>query len=84
MQEMLAKCGSQLVFNTIPKFKEIVVMNCAINALKGFLLTFYILRGENLQEDYIKDYKLGIGMEMHKKVQMIMILFKEFLSFFKR
>jgi hypothetical protein len=53
---MLAKCGSQLVFNTIPKFKEMVVMNCAINALKGFLLTFYILRGENLQEDYIKDY----------------------------
>jgi hypothetical protein len=59
---MLAKCGSQLVFNTIPKFKEMFIMNCAINALKGFLLTFYILRGENLQEDYIKDYKLARHM----------------------
>jgi hypothetical protein len=42
-------------------------MNCAINALRGFLPTSYIFRGEKLQEDYIKDYKLGIGMEMHKK-----------------
>ncbi len=73
---MLAKCDSQLVYNTIPKSKEGVTMNCAINALRGFLPTFYIFRGEKLQEDYIKDYKLGIGMEMHKKVWMIVILFK--------
>jgi len=50
VEEMLAKCDSQLVYNTVPKSKEGVTMNCAINALRGFLPTFYICRGENCEK----------------------------------
>jgi hypothetical protein len=47
---MLAKCDSQLVYITIPTSKEGVIMNCAINVLRGFLPTFYIFRGENCEK----------------------------------
>jgi hypothetical protein len=42
------------------------------------------LRGEKLQDDYIKLCKPKICMAMQKKVWMIFFLFKEFLTFFKK
>jgi hypothetical protein len=59
----------------------------------GFQPTFYIFRGEILQEDYIKDNKLGTYMTTQYKACMTAFLFKEFhatflfkklLSLFKR
>jgi hypothetical protein len=59
-------------------------MNYVVNVKGGFLLTFYIFRGEWLQEDYIKDYKHKTCMTMEKKDWMRTFLFKKFLSFIKR
>jgi hypothetical protein len=46
---MLTKRGSQHVCNTIPKSKEALIVNCAINVVERFLLGFYIFRGEKLK-----------------------------------
>jgi hypothetical protein len=39
-----------------------------MNVIRFVLLGFYIFRGEKLQDDYIKFYKLGI---LHVKTWMI-------------
>jgi hypothetical protein len=45
------------IYNTIPKSKDWFIANCAVNVVGGFLLTFYIFKGERPQQDYIKDCK---------------------------
>jgi hypothetical protein len=47
----LAKHGSQQFYNTIPKFREGFTMNCVVNVARGFLLAFYIFKGEKLEKD---------------------------------
>jgi hypothetical protein len=55
---MLAKIGSQQVYNTIPKSKEWLIIKYAINDAWGFLLRFYIFKGERIKDDCIRDCKL--------------------------
>jgi hypothetical protein len=54
---MLAKKGSQQVYNIIPKSREWMTANCAVNATRGILLGFYIFKGERIKEDYIQQWK---------------------------
>jgi hypothetical protein len=51
---MLAKRGSQQVYNTIPKSKEWMIINCVVNATRNILLSFYIFKGERIKEYYIQ------------------------------
>lgn len=39
-------------------------MNYVVNVAKGFLPTFYTLKGEKLQRNYVNEYKLGTCMTM--------------------
>jgi len=45
-------------------------------------LRFYIFKGENIKNNYIRHCKLGTCMTMQKNAWMTCFLFKEFLSFF--
>jgi hypothetical protein len=80
----MARKGSNVVYNTIPKYREWLTINCVMNVAKGVLLRFYIFKGEELQDDDIKFSKLGTCMLMQKKTWMTTFLFKKFLSFFRR
>jgi hypothetical protein len=80
----LARRGSNVIYNTIPKSREWLIVNCVINAVGGILLSFYIFKGERLRDDYKRLYKLGTCMAMQKRTWMITFLFKEFLSFFNK
>jgi hypothetical protein len=51
------------MYNTIPKSKDWFIANCAINVVGGFLLAFYLFKGERLQQDYIKDCKSNNAKE---------------------
>jgi hypothetical protein len=55
---MLAKRGSQQVYNTIPKSREWMIINNVINVVGGILLGFYIFKFERSREDYIQQCKL--------------------------
>jgi hypothetical protein len=63
----MARKGSNVVYNTIPKSREWSTINCVMNVAKGVLLRFYIFKGEKLQDDDIKFCKLGTCMLMQKK-----------------
>ncbi len=51
------------IYNTIPKSKDWFIANYAVNVVGGFLLAFYIFKGERLQQDYIKDCKSSNAKE---------------------
>jgi hypothetical protein len=80
----LPRRGFNADYNTIPKSWEWLIVNCAVNAARGVLPSFYIFKGERLKDDYIRFCKLGTCMAMQKRVWMIAFLFKEFLSFFNK
>jgi hypothetical protein len=80
---MLAMTRFNVVYSTIPKSWEWLIINCVVNVANGSLLSFYIFRSERLKYNYINLYKLSTYMVMQKKAWMIFFLFKEFLSFFK-
>jgi hypothetical protein len=63
----MARKGSNVVYNTIPKSWEWLTINCVMNVIRGVLLGFYIFKGEKLQDDDIKFCKLGTCMVMQKK-----------------
>jgi hypothetical protein len=46
---VLAKCNSHQMYSTISRSKEWMTMKCAINAMGGSLLGFYIFRGEKFR-----------------------------------
>jgi hypothetical protein len=69
------------VYNTIPKSREWLIINCVINAIRTSLPWFYIFRGKKIQDDYIQHYKTITYMAMQLKTWMITFLFKEFLFF---
>jgi hypothetical protein len=79
--KVLARRGSNVVYNTILKSWEWLIINCAINATNVILLRFYIFIGERLKNDYIKLCKLRTCMAVQKKAWMI-FLFKKLLSFY--
>jgi hypothetical protein len=64
---VFAKKGSQQVYNTIPKSREWMIVNYAINAAGGVLPSFYIFKGERIGKDYIQQCKLKSCMAMQKK-----------------
>jgi hypothetical protein len=43
----------------------------------GFIQAFYILRGKQLDDNYIQNYKTNKCMVMQKKTWMISTLFKD-------
>lgn len=49
--KVLARRGSNVVHNIIPKSWEWLIINCAINATSVILLRFYIFIGERLKND---------------------------------
>jgi hypothetical protein len=61
---VLAKKGSHQGYNTIPKSKEWIIINYAVNVTKGSLLRFYIFKGERIKDIYIKHCKIGTCMMM--------------------
>ncbi len=66
--KILAKKGYNAIYNNIPKSQEWLTINCAFNVARVVLLSFYIFRGENLRDTYIKFYKLRIYMAMQKNL----------------
>jgi hypothetical protein len=59
------------------------MVNYVANVTKDCLPCFYIFRGEQIGDDYIKLCKASICMVMQTKAWMTSFLFKFFLSFFK-
>ncbi len=81
--KVIAKKGSHQVYNTIPKFKEWLTINCEVNVVGGSIPRFYIFHDERIRGDYNMHYKPGTCMAVRTKAWMTSFLFKEFLSFFK-
>ncbi len=50
----------------------------------GYLLSFYIFRGEWIGQDYIKQSKAKTCIMIQTNALMTFFLFKEFMSLFKR
>jgi hypothetical protein len=63
----LARRRSNVVYYTISKFQEWLIINYEINVVEGIPLGFYIFKGKRTFNDYIKFYKLRICMAMQKK-----------------
>jgi hypothetical protein len=81
--KVLARRGSNVVYNIIPKSWEWLIINCAINATNVILLRFYIFIGERLRNDYMKFCKLKRCMVVQKKAWMTFICLKSsYLSTF--
>jgi hypothetical protein len=81
--KVLTKRGSYQLYNTIPKSKEWLTINCVMNAVGGLIPIFYIFRGERIKDDYIKYCKFGTCMVGQTKAWMTNFLFKEFRHFSK-
>jgi len=77
--KVFAKWGSHHVYNTIPKSKEWMTVNCVVNAKGATFLRFYTFR-----RDYIQLCKLRTCKAMQSKAWMTTFLFKKILSFLKR
>ncbi len=63
-EQGFGKCGSQHVYNTIPKSREWLTINYVVNVVGTTLPRFYIFRGEKICDDYIQFCKLGTYMAM--------------------
>jgi hypothetical protein len=74
---------SHHIYNTMPKCKEWLTINCVVNATKSSLLRFYIFKGEKIKNDYIKHYRIGTCMAMQRKAWLTLSLFKELYHFSK-
>jgi hypothetical protein len=81
---VLAKRGPHMVYNTIPKSHEWLIINCVVNVVGTILPRFYNFKGKRLRNNYMKFWKLSTCMEMHTKAWMRSFLFKKFLSLFSR
>jgi hypothetical protein len=74
----LVKQSSCDVYNTIPKSREWLIVNCIINATRFTLLVFYIFKRSKMQENYITKNMHG-NVEKNWKT---IYLFNQWLSFF--
>ncbi len=81
---VLARRKLNIIYRTIPKSCEWLIVNCEIIVVVGVLPRFNIFRGDKLQDDYIKLFKPWIYMANQKKAWMIYFLFKGFIPFFKK
>jgi hypothetical protein len=68
--KVLARRRSNVVYNTIPKSQEWLIVNYAINVAEGVILGFYIFEGEKLRDDYIRLCKPSTCTSMQKKKNM--------------
>jgi hypothetical protein len=81
--KVLARRGSNVVYNITPKSWKWLIINWAINATNVILLRFYTFIGERLRNDYIKLCKLKRCMVVQKKawmtffVQKVLIFLQE-------
>jgi len=80
----LARRGYNTISSIISKSWELLIVNYAINAVRGVLPHFNIFKGERLKDDYIKLCKPGTCMAMQKKTWMTTFLFKKFMYFFNK
>jgi hypothetical protein len=77
---MLAKKGSQQVYNTIPNFREWLTTNYPINVIGGFLsIHFTFLELKELKMTTSKIVNQKHAWQCRKK-WMTCFLFKEFFS----
>ncbi len=76
---VLAKRGSQTIYNIVPKFQKQLMINCVVNVVGLVLLGFYILRGKKLHNDYIQECKPRTCMAMQTKAWITSLFFKEFI-----
>jgi hypothetical protein len=77
---VLAKKGSQHVYNTTLRSKEWLIINCVVDVAQTSLPSWYIFRGKKFINDYIKHCKTRTCMAMQKKTQMTSFLFKELIQ----
>ncbi len=63
----MARKKSNVVYNTIPRSWEWLIINCVVKVIRGVLLGLKKFKGEKLQDDYTKFCKLGTYMAMQKK-----------------
>ncbi len=52
------------MYNTIPKSKEWLTINCVVNVIGTTLPGFYIFKGKRIQNDYIQLCKPRACMAM--------------------
>jgi len=64
---VLAKRGSNQIYNIIPKFQQWLIINYVVNVTNGIMLGFYIFKGEKLKNDSIKFYKTNTCMAHNTK-----------------
>jgi len=76
---VLAKQGSHQMYNTIPKSREWLIINCVVNVVGTIMSGFYMFKGEWIHDDYIQFYKPRIYMAMQSKAWMTIFLFKKFV-----
>jgi hypothetical protein len=50
----LTRRGSNKAYNTIPRSKEWLMVNCVVNVTRNYLLGFYIFKSEWIRDNYIK------------------------------
>ncbi len=74
--------GSQ--YDTIPTYREWITIKYTLNATMGYLLSFYIFKGEWIRQNYIKQCKAKTCIMLQTNALMTFFLFKKFMSLFKR
>jgi hypothetical protein len=82
--KVLAKRELHIIYNTIFKYWECLIVHYVVNAARLVLPGFYIFKKEKMRDDYIKYCKARSCMVMQRNAWMTSFLFKEFLSFFKK
>jgi hypothetical protein len=73
-KKVLTKNGSNVVYSTIPKFREWLIINIVMNVTRFLLPRFYIFRRERLRGDYIKLCKPRTCMAIQKNAWMIYLV----------
>jgi hypothetical protein len=72
----VGKKGSYHAYNTIPKSREWLSLHCAINVIWSSLLGFYIFRGENIRNNYIKNCRTRTCIVMQRKIRWFFLIQK--------
>ncbi len=61
---ILAERGSHIIYNTILKYQEWLIIHYVVNVVRSTLPRFYIFKREQMKNDYIKYCKVGPCMVM--------------------
>ncbi len=82
--KVIAKRGSHIIYNTIFKYQEWLIIHYVVNVTRSTLPWFYIFKREKMKDNYIKYCKARSCMVMQRNAWMTSFLFKDFLSFIKK